>query len=162
MEKSNIEKKDESIEILEFKLKNDHSIEKYGVEVAHVNEVYAAKSATFLPCTPSFIIGIVNCRGKIISVIDIRNFLGFTMKKIDIHAVKKIMVVKVEEIEVGIAIDDLLGCKEIALGEIQQNALMLTNSNKSYFKGITKERSIILDIKNILKDEKIVVDEEVT
>ncbi len=150
----------ESTEILEFVLNDDLS-QRYAVEIVYVNEVYSIKNVTMLPCTPSFIVGIMNFRGKIISVIDIRNFLGFTMEKIDADNVKKVIVINVDELEIGIAVDDILGCKDIYLSELQKNVLTITNFNTDYFKGITKERSIVLDIKNIMMDEKIIVNEDV-
>lgn len=160
MEDFNEEEKVETIEILEFTLNNDSLSEKYAIEVLYVNEVYSVKSVTKLPCTPSFIIGIMNFRGKIISVIDIRNFLGFDVKRINGETVKKVIVIKVDDIEVGIAADSILGCNEIVLSQIQKNILTITDFKTDYFIGITKERSIILDIKNILMDEKIIVDEK--
>ena len=161
MEKCNVEENIESIEILEFELNTDNSSEKYAIEVAYVNEVHSVKRVTKLPCTPSFIIGIMNFRGKIISAIDIRNFLGFSVGRIDADTVKKVIVIKVNDIEVGIIADGIIGCNKIPLAQIQKNVLTITNFKTDYFKGITKERSIILDIKNIMLDEKIIVDEEV-
>ncbi|CAH2214408.1 chemotaxis protein CheW [Tepidibacter aestuarii] len=161
MEKSNEEGRFGSTEILEFVINDDDSNQRYAVEIGYVNEVYSIKNVTMLPCTPSFIVGIMNFRGKIISVIDIRNFFGFTMKKIDADKVKKVIVVKCDEIEVGIAVDGILGCKDIYLSEIQKNVLTITNFNTDYFKGITRERSIVLNIKNIMIDEKIIVNEDV-
>lgn len=158
MGKGNVEKKRKSIELLEFVLNSDSSSERYAIEILYLNEVYSVKCVTMLPCTPSFIIGIVNFRGKIISVVDIRNFLGFTSKKINADTVKKVIVTKINEIEVGIAADGILGCNEILLLEIQKNIL---NTKTDYFIGITKNRSIILDIKNIMMDEKIIVNEEI-
>lgn len=158
MDRCNIEEK---IEILEFLLNSDEGSEKYAVEVLYANEVYSVKNVTILPCTPAFIIGIMNFRGKIISVMDIRNFLGFTMKRIDADIVKKVIVIKVNEIEVGIAVDGILGCKEIYVSEIQKNILTITDFNAEYFKGITKGRSILLDIKNVMMDEKMIVNEKV-
>ncbi|WP_099190851.1 chemotaxis protein CheW [Tepidibacter mesophilus] len=161
MEEFNKEEIFESTEILEFVLNDDDSSQKYAVEVVYVNEVYSIKNVTMLPCTPAFIVGIMNFRGKIISVIDIRNFLGFTVAKINADNVKKVIVINMDEIEVGIAIDGILGCKNISLSEIQKNISTITNFNANYFKGVTKERSIVLDIKNIIMDEKFIVNEDI-
>lgn len=161
MEKYDVEEKVKIIEVLEFTLNTGTSIEKYGVEVIFVCEVHRVKSVTKLPCTPSFMIGIINFRGKIISVIDIRNYLGFSINTIDAEMVKKVIVIKVNDMEIGIAVDGILGCREISLSEIQKNVLTITNLKPDYFKGITKERSIIIDIKNVMIDEKIIVNEEV-
>ena len=159
MEYCNKEEKVELVEILEFALNNDNSTIRYATEILYVNEVYSVKSVTLLPCTPSFIIGIINFRGKIISVIDIRNFLGFTSTKIDVDTVNKIIVMKLNEIEVGIAVEEVVGCSKINLFELQKDVLTITNFKEEYFKGITKERTIVLDMKNILMDEKIIVNE---
>ena len=161
MEKANIEGRDNCIEVLEFEINTDEYIEKYAVEISYLLEVHLVKSVTKLPCTPEFIIGIINFRGKIISVIDIRNFLDFTVKTVEADRVKKVVVVKVNELEVGIIIDSILACNLIPLCEVQKNVLAAMNFNAKYFKGITREGSIILDIKNIMLDEKIIVDEEV-
>lgn len=161
MTKSSKEKISKDVEILEFELNSDDFTQRYAIEIIYVNEVYSIKNVTILPCTPPFIVGIMNFRGKIISVIDIRNFMGFTVKKIEADNVKKVIVVNIDEIEVGIAIDNILGCRDINLSEIQKNVLTITNSNTEYFKGVTKERSIVLDIKNIIINEKIIVNEDV-
>lgn len=151
----------ESIEVVEFLLNNDKSSERYAIEVLYVSDVHSARNVTMLPCTPAFIIGIINFRGKIISVIDIRNFLGFSAESTDAESVRKVIVVKLNDIEIGIAADAILGCDKIYISEIQKNALPSIDFKSSYFKGVTKERSIVLDIKNILMDEKIIVNEEV-
>lgn len=162
MEKINTDEKVQHVEVLEFELNADNCSEKYGIEIQYLNEVYSVKKVTRLPCTPVFVIGIINFRGKIISVIDIRNFLGFSTGRIEADNVKKVIVVKVKDIEVGIAADSILLCNVIPLNKVQKNALKTMNFNSNYFKGITKEGSIILNIKNIILDEKIIIDEEVT
>ncbi|MBV7272423.1 chemotaxis protein CheW [Clostridiaceae bacterium UIB06] len=159
MEKAKIE--ENYIEVLEFGVNTSECNEKYAVEIPYLVEVHSVKSVTKLPCTPAFIIGIINFRGKIISVIDIRNFLGFTTKLVEVDKVKKVIVVKVNDLELGIIADSILACNLISLSEIQKNVLAAMNFNSKYFKGITRAGSIVLDIKNIMLDEKIIVDEEV-
>ena len=60
----------EQIEIVEFVL----SSEKYGVESRYVREVCPLKEFASVPCTPPFVLGIMNVRGGILSIIDIRKF----------------------------------------------------------------------------------------
>ncbi|AKA68361.1 chemotaxis protein CheW [Clostridium scatologenes] len=160
MEKCNIDNENNSIEVVGFLLNNDKNKEKYAIEVLYVEEVCFFKSITKLPCTPAFIIGIMNFRGKIISVIDIRNFLEFTSKSIDCKDVKNIIVVKLNDIEFGIAADFILGCTKISMLEIQKDILHIENTKKHYFRGITREKNIILNIKNIILDKEIIIDEE--
>ncbi len=60
----------EHIEVLEFILAH----ERYAIETAWVQEVYPLRQLTPLPGTPAFVLGVVNVRGKIISVMDLRVF----------------------------------------------------------------------------------------
>src|SRR5687768_2140813 len=59
-----------SLEVLEFRLAQ----ERYALETRYVREVYPLKDLTRLPCTPPFVLGIVNVRGRITPVIDIKKF----------------------------------------------------------------------------------------
>jgi Chemotaxis signal transduction protein len=151
--------KAEALEIIEFEINNNANSEKYAFDIKYINEVFRNKTITPLPCTPSFIIGIMNCRGKILSVIDIRNFLGFTTDSKDLNDVKQIVVVRVNDLEVGIAVDKVLGYYTILLEELQENILTVTNDKREFFKGITKNSTIVLDIKNIMCSKKIIVED---
>ncbi|MBC2581452.1 chemotaxis protein CheW [Clostridium sp. DJ247] len=155
------EKKDNNIEILEFILSGENSSQTYAIKVQYIDEVHLVKKVTMLPCTPTFIVGIINFRGKVISVIDIRNFLGFSTTRMSSDKVSKVIVVGIDELEIGIAIDSILRYNKISLCELQKDILNMMNFKTHHFKGITKEQSIVLDIKNILRDEKIIIDEEV-
>lgn len=62
----------ECIEVVEFLL----AYERYGLELPYVREVYPLKELISLPCTPPFVVGIINVRGHLLSVLDIKNFFG--------------------------------------------------------------------------------------
>lgn len=64
------------IEVVEFLL----SHEKYGIETSYVREIYPLKEFMPLPCTPPFVFGIINVRGQILSVIDIKRFFELPEK----------------------------------------------------------------------------------
>ena len=73
---------DEQIELVEFSLAS----ETYAVESSFVREVYSLNDLTPLPCTPAFVLGIVNVRGEIVSVIDIKKFFDLPQKGLtDLH-----------------------------------------------------------------------------
>lgn len=155
------ERKTEDMEVIEFEISNNANKEKYAFDIKYVNEVFRYKKVTPLPCTPSFIIGIINFRGKIISVIDIRNFIGFTTDAKDFNEVRQVIVVKVNDFEVGISVDNVLGYYSISSEEIQKIVLTITNERKEFFIGIAKNSTMILDIKNIMLSEKIIVNDSV-
>jgi len=149
------------MEVIEFEISNNTNKEKYAFDIKYIDEVFRYKKVTPLPCTPSFIIGIINFRGKILSVIDIRNFIGFTSDAKNFNEVRQVIVVKVNEFEVGIAVDNILGYYSISFEEIQQTVLTITNERKEFFIGIAQNSTIVLDIKNIMLSEKIIVNDSV-
>ena len=145
------------MEIIEVNINN----EKYAFDIKYINEVFKPKKVTPLPCTPSFIIGIINYRGKILSAIDIRNFIGFTNDTKDSYEVREVIIVKVNDFEVGILVDNILGYYSISLEEIQKNVLTITDEKKEFFIGIARNSTMVIDIKNIMLSEKIIVNDSV-
>lgn len=145
------------MEVIEFNVNN----EKYAFDIKYINEVFKPKKVTPLPCTPSFIIGIINFRGKILSVVDIRNFIGFTHDIKDFNEVRQVIIVKVNDFEVGILVDNVLGYYSISVEEIQKNVLTLTEDRKEFIVGIARNSTMIIDIKNVMLSEKIIVNDSV-
>ena len=146
---------DESIEVLEFLLAHEH----YAVESSHVREVYPLENLTPLPCTPAFVLGIVNLRGEIVSVIDLRKF--FDLPQTGLPDLNKVIVLESGNMVFGILADAILGVRRIPLAEIQPSLPTLTGIREKYLKGITTERTVVLDAEKLLADEEIVVQEQV-
>lgn len=153
----------ESIEVVEFLL----SYERYGIESSYVREVYPLKELTPLPCTPPFVLGIINVRGQILSVIDIKKFFdlpekGLTdLNKVIILHSDRPALSRAEGMEFGILADVMLGVRNVFLSELQPSLPTLTGIREEYLKGITGDRVVILDAGKLLSDKKITVQEEV-
>ena len=148
---------EEHLEVVEFLLAN----ERYAVESSYVREVYPLKELTPLPCTPSFVVGIINVRGEILSVIDIKKF--FDLPEKGLTDLNKVIIVQANEpeMELGILADAIIGVRSIPLKEIQLSLPTLTGIREEYLRGVTNERLVILDVAKILYDERIIVHEEV-
>ncbi|MDO8727330.1 MAG: chemotaxis protein CheW [Candidatus Methanoperedens sp.] len=147
--------KDESIEVVEFKL----SHENYGIESSYVREVYPLKELTPVPCTPPFVLGIINVRGKILPVIDLRKF--FDLPENGLDDTNRAIIVQNGRMEFGILADVVLEVHSIPLTEIQPPLPTFTGIRAEYIRGVTKERLAVLDIEKILSDKKIIVHEEI-
>ncbi|MDO8787422.1 MAG: chemotaxis protein CheW [Sulfuritalea sp.] len=145
---------DQSIEVVEFLLAH----ERYAVESLHVREVYPLENLTPLPCTPAFVLGIVNLRGEILSVIDLRKF--FDLPQTGLPDLNKVIVLESGNMVFGILADVILGVRRIALAEIQPSLPTLTGIREKYLKGITPDRTVVLDAGKLLADEDIVVQEQ--
>lgn len=145
---------DQSIEVVEFLLAR----ESYAVESSHVREVYLLENLTPLPCTPAFVLGIVNLRGEIVSVIDVRKF--FDLPQTGLPDLNKVIVLESGNMVFGILADVILGVRRIPLAEIQPSLPTLTGIREKYLKGITPERMVVLDAGKLLADGDIVVQEQ--
>jgi purine-binding chemotaxis protein CheW len=145
----------EQFDGLEFLL----SGERYALDSSYVNEVSRIKNLTTLPCTPPFVLGIIYNRGQIISVIDIKKFFNLPSK--GITNLNRVIVVKYNEIEVGILADEIIGNTTVSLQLLQKELPALNKIAEDYIIGLSKERLIVLDIKEILLDERIIINEEV-
>lgn len=144
----------ERVEVVEFLLAH----EKYAVETRHVREVLPLENLTPLPGTAAFVSGIANVRGEIFSVIDVGKFFDLPERGLpDRH---NIIVLRSESMCFGILADTIAGVRQIPLAEIQPSLPTLTGIREDYLKGVTPERTVILDAGKLLADEKIVVREE--
>jgi len=146
---------DTLVELLEFHLAQ----ERYAVETRYVREVHPLKDLTPLPCTPRFVLGIVNVRGRILPVLDFKKFFDLPEKGLtDLH---RIILVGANNLELGLLADVVVGVRSIPVDSLQPSLATLTGVRSDYLKGVTAERLVVLDLARILADPKIIVHEEV-
>lgn len=145
----------EYIEVVEFVLAH----ERYAIESRYVREVAPLENLTPLPCTPAFVLGIVNLRGEILSVIDIKKF--FELPEQGLTDLNKIIVLQSGDMLFGILADAIAGVRRIPVAGIQPSLPTLTGIREDYLQGVTPERLVILDAERLLTDESIVVQEQV-
>lgn len=144
-----------SFEVIEFGLAH----ERYAIESSHVREVYPLENLTPLPCTPPYVLGIVNLRGEIVSVIDLRKF--FDLPLVGLPDLNKVIVLESANMVFGILADVVHGVGSIPPEEIQPSLPTLTGIREKYLKGITAQRTVVLDAAKLLADGDIVVRQQV-
>jgi len=105
------------------------------------------------------VLGIVNLRGEILSVVDIKKF--FELPEKGLTDLNKVIVLQSASMLFGILADAILGVRSIARTEIQSSLPTLTGIREDYLTGVTNERVAILDAAKLLSDRKLVVQEEV-
>jgi len=143
------------LDVVEFVLGSEH----YGIESSHIREIHPLSEFTPLPCTPAFVLGLVNVRGQILSIINIKKL--FDLPEKGLTDLNKVIIVHSNHVELGILADAILGVRRIALEELHPALPTLTGIREEYLKGITKDPLVVLDVKKILSDEKILVNEAV-
>ena len=141
----------ERLEVVEF-LVND---EKYAIELVHIGEVFPLGELTELPGVPPFVLGVVNLRGQIISVNDIRRFFDIPAKGISDKS--RIIVLASATMEFGILADSILGTRSVRIRDMVAAMPTLTGIRAQFLKGITREHTVILDGAKLLNDSEIVI-----
>ena len=132
-----------------------------------MREVYPLKELTPLPGTPPFVLGLVNVRGQILSVIDLKKFFdlpekGLTdLNKLIILDSGDLALSKAEGMAFGILADAVLGVRPLPVSELQPSLPTLTGIREEFLKGVTRERVVILDADRLLSSKDIIVHEEV-
>lgn len=142
------------LEIIEFRLAS----ETYGIESMFVREIHQIKDFTPLPGVPSFVLGITNVRGQILSVVDLKKFFDLPDK--GLGELNKMIILRNKGMEFGILADSILGTHAIPLDAIQAPPETVTGIGADYVRGVTGEHVVVLDAEKILNDEKIVLNQE--
>ncbi|HYR59426.1 MAG TPA: chemotaxis protein CheW [Chthoniobacteraceae bacterium] len=144
---------DETIAAVEF----DLASERYAFPLSQVREVSVLRELTPVPCTPAFVLGIINVRGEIRTVIDLKKF--FDLPAAGITELNKIIIIERGEMQLGVLADAIRGVSRILLSDLQPTLPTLTDIRADYLRGITSERLVVLDAAKILSDPRILVEE---
>lgn len=139
------------IELVTFKLAQ----ENYAVESSYVREVYPLKFMTPLPGAPSFVLGLTNLRGEILSIVDLHTF--FELPNQGLTDRSRVIVLRSPAMEFGVLADSVTGTLRIAATDLQPALPTLTGIREEYLKGVTGARLIVLDAARLLASPSIVV-----
>jgi purine-binding chemotaxis protein CheW len=146
---------EEVLVVVEFVLAH----ERYGLESTLIREVYPLKEFTPLPGTPAFIVGLMNLRGQILSITDIRKF--FDLPEKGLTNLNRVIILRNHDREFGILADDIVGMRTIALKDLQFTLPTLTGLRAEYLKGVTPDRLVVLEGEKLLTDDRLLVHAEV-
>jgi purine-binding chemotaxis protein CheW len=143
------------IEVLVFLLAH----EMYAIETVFIREVYPLTELTPVPCTPDYIFGIINIRGQILTIIDMKKF--FDLPERGITNLNRVILVEGETMELGILADEIIGIQNISENRLNSPVPTMTGIHAGYLRGVTDEGLILLDMERVLNDRQLIVHEEV-
>ncbi|MBF0117254.1 MAG: purine-binding chemotaxis protein CheW [Desulfobacterales bacterium] len=132
--------------------------QEYGIEILEAREVVGIMPIDAVPHTPNFMKGVINLRGKIIPVIDLRTKFG--MQPTEPTKEFCIVVVDISNRLTGIIVDFLVGVVTIEEKEFEETPELGSNIRTDFIKGMAKLEKrviIVLDIKNILSNDELVL-----
>ena len=134
--------------------------EEYGIGILKIKEIIGMMPITTVPQTPEFVKGVINLRGKVIPVIDLR--LRFGMEKSEYSERTCIIVVDLKNqaanILIGVVVDSVSEVLNIKAEDIEDTPTFGTSLNTAYILGMAKMEGgvkILLDIDRVLSEEEV-------
>ena len=130
--------------------------ELYGVDIARVHEIIRLQTVTRVPRSPAFVEGVINLRGKIIPVVDLRRRFG--LADVENTAAGRIVVVQIGDQVVGIIVDSVSEVLRVNTATIEPPSPVVAGVDAEYLQGIAKlpdRLVILLDLDRVLvRDER--------
>lgn len=131
--------------------------EEYGVDIMKVKEISEFRESTKVPNTPYFIDGIINLRGEIIPIVNLKK--RFNLEDNGTNSDTRIIVINLNNRNVGFVVDDASQVLRINDNDIEPAPDIIAGINRQYISGVGKVEQkiiILLDLEQILtEDEKI-------
>jgi purine-binding chemotaxis protein CheW len=137
------------LDVVEFFL----AYERYAIESSWVREVHPLKEITPLPGTPAFVLGIINVRGRIVSVVDLKKF--FDLPTRGLADLNRVIIIGDAVMEFGILADSVTRVRQIPADELQPPLPTLTGVRADYLQGVNADGLVVLDVARLLSDPKI-------
>ena len=136
--------------------------EEYGIEIIKVREIIGIMDITTVPQTPEYMKGVINLRGKVIPIIDLR--LKFSMQEEEHTKETCVVVVEVNHLQIGIIVDSVSEVQNINGSEIEDSPELGQGIDTNFIMGMGKVKEkiiILLDIEKVLSSEELEMVEQV-
>ena len=130
--------------------------EDYGIEILYVTEIIGIQAITEVPDMPAFIRGVINLRGKVIPIMDIRARFGLPDRAYDDRTC--IIVVNIDGTEVGLVVDEVSEVADIPAANVEPPPKTGNSSGGQYIQGmgkIDKAVKILLDVNELLFNDEM-------
>lgn len=137
--------------------------ETYGIEIRHVTEIIGIQAITELPELPEYIKGIINLRGKIIPVMDVR--LRFKKGSMDYNDRTCVIVIEIQALSIGLIVDSVSEVLSIGEQDIVDPPQMNKGFSNKYIKSIGKvgnDVKLLLDCERLLSENELEDFEKIT
>ena len=134
-----------------FQLEN----EKYGINVMQVQEVLRVSEIAPVPGAPVYVLGIINLRGNVVTVIDTRKRFGLLPKEMDDST--RIVIIESDEQVVGILVDSVAEVVDLPVSDMESAPNVGTEESAKFIQGVAShddELLILVDLNKLLTDEE--------
>ncbi len=142
----------ETLEVVTFTLGDEF----YALETQHVSEVIRVGDITPVPGAPSFLAGVINLRGEIVAVVDLRPLLGLGPRAVT--DLSRILVLGDERIEFALLVDSTQEVLRLRYDSILEPPGELAGTARPYLRGVTVDALIVLDGLALLRDQRLFIE----
>jgi purine-binding chemotaxis protein CheW len=128
--------------------------ERFGAEIARVHEIIRPPEITRVPRAPEFVEGVINLRGRIVPVVNLRRRFGFEEE--EATRATRIVVMDVASTTIGMVVDAVTEVARISLASIEPPGPIVSSLNNEFLRGIVKRADdliVLLDIDRVLDDK---------
>lgn len=142
---------DSVLQCVTFRLED----EIYGINVMQVQEVLRVTEIAPVPGAPHYVLGIINLRGNVVTVIDTRERLGLGSKEMDEST--RIVIIEADKLVVGILVDAVAEVVDLRSSEIESAPSVGNDESSKYIQGVATrdgELLILVDLNKLLNDEE--------
>jgi purine-binding chemotaxis protein CheW len=151
MQEANEATKKDMLQLVSFKLRE----EEFGVNILQVQEIIRMQEITNVPNAPDFVEGVINLRGRVIPIVDLRKRFGLEAKE---HSkATRIIVVMIDQVTVGLIVDEVSEVLRIPEDTVEPPPPIVAGIEADYIKGVGKLEDrllILLDLNKILSQEE--------
>ncbi|SBV93340.1 Chemotaxis protein CheW [uncultured delta proteobacterium] len=143
-------KDDELLQLVTFSIGE----EEFGVDILKVQEIIRTMEITKVPRAQDFVEGVINLRGKVIPIIDLRRRFGFASKPHDKHT--RIIVIEINNMIVGFVVDSVSEVLRIPAATVEPPPPVVAGVESEYISGVGKLEDrllILLDLDKLLSGE---------
>jgi purine-binding chemotaxis protein CheW len=132
--------------------------ERYGIEIAHVEDVFPLRELTPVPCTPPLVLGVINHRGRVLPVLDLRRLLDLTGE--GIAEGSRVVAVEIGGMSAGLYGDGVEGIVELGLDELSPVSTTLGGERQAFLRGVTPDMLAVLDLDALIRDPRMAVNDD--
>jgi purine-binding chemotaxis protein CheW len=146
---------EQEMQLVVFALKSGNNLCEYGVPITQVQEIIRLTTPTRIPNAPGFVEGVINLRGKVIPVIDLKN--RFDLKYGEHTDNTRIIVVDIGGHTVGIIVDEVTEVLRLSATDIEPPPSIIEGITTEYLRGVGKVGDrllVLLDIQKVLGDSE--------
>ncbi|MBE7213896.1 chemotaxis protein CheW [Shewanella benthica] len=146
-----VNKDDEVLQWVTFRLDN----ETYGINVMQVQEVLRYTEIAPVPGAPHYVLGIINLRGNVVTVIDTRSRFGLAASDVDDST--RIVIIEAEKQVIGILVDSVAEVVYLRGSEIDSAPNVGTEESAKFIQGVSNRENellILVDLDKLLSDEE--------